>query len=236
MYRLISNARWRGALAARGWRHLAGWLALTTLLAGCTGHIPRPVDFRSEYHPENVFLWSSALPSSLKRVALLPLVTDTGSVDLVEGRAALEPILRTELVKTKRFEIFPLSPECLRTRTGQVSWSGEEPLPPEFFAWLRETTGCDAVLFCRLTTFRAYAPLAVGWRLRLVDLHTRTTLWAADEVFDAGRPSVQAGARHYQQAEAHPSIACPDEWSINHSPRQFGQYTAAQLLATLPNP
>jgi hypothetical protein len=31
------------------------------------------------------------------------------------------------------------------------------------------------------------------------------------------------------------SGASPDEWLISNSPRQFGQYAAAQLLATLPH-
>ena len=121
----------------------------------------------------------------------------------------------------------------LRSRTGQSGWTGAEVLPADFFESLRRAYGCDAVLFCQLTVFRAYAPLAVGWRMKMVDTRTRQILWAADEVFDAGQPSVLNGARHYQLAEHRASE--PDDWGIRNSPRQFGQYAAAQLAARLPD-
>jgi hypothetical protein len=157
---------------------------------------------------------------------------DTG--EMLEGREALEPIMRVELAKLRRFEIIPVSPELLRIRTGQAAWSCEDALPPDLFSWLGDARGCDAALFCRLTVFRGYAPLAVGWRMRLVDVRTHATLWAGDEVFDAGNPGVQAGARRFQLAGRLKSAPSVDEWVIQNSPRQFGQFAAAQLLATLP--
>jgi hypothetical protein len=70
--------------------------------------------------------------------------------------------------------------------------------------------------------------------MRLVDARTQKTLWAGDEVFDAGQPAVQAGARSFQLAERQNGVTSPDFWAMQTSPRQFGQYAAAQLLATLP--
>jgi hypothetical protein len=218
----------------------AGWavasLAFCILLSGCAANMPCDLPIGASYHPANTFVLSSTLPPTIKRVAVLPLVSDDQCEDLTAGREALEPVLLAELAKTRRFEITRPSADCLRVSTGRNSWSGEEPLPANFFASLREALGCDAVLFCRLTVFRGYAPLAIGWRMRLVDARTRDTLWAADEVFDAGQPAVRAGARRYQIAELRTPAGCPEEWIIRNSPRQFGQYAAARLLATLPNP
>lgn len=218
----------------------AGWaaasLVLCVLLSGCAANMPCDMPLGASYHPANTFVLSATLPPTIKRVVVLPLVSDDQYENLTAGREALEPVLLAELAKTRRFEITHPSADCLRVCTGRSTWSGEEPLPASFFASLRETLGCDAVLFCRLTVFRGYAPLAIGWRMRLVDARTRDTLWAADEVFDAGQPAVRAGARRYQIAELRTPAGCPEEWIIRNSPRQFGQYAAARLLATLPNP
>lgn len=186
------------------------------------------------YHPRNVFAWNSVLPANLHRIALLPMSYDANTPGLADGKDALEPVLLTEVSKLQRFEVVPISPEAISAKTGQSAWSCEETLPAELFTWLSQSRGCDAVLFCKLTVFRGYAPLAVGWRMRLVDLRTRATLWAGDEVFDASQPSVQAGARRFQLACRPVRTPAPDAWVMENSPRQFGQYAAAQLLGTLP--
>jgi hypothetical protein len=208
--------------------------AILVFVPGCALTQQGPRALTSSYRPQNVFVWNSALPANLRRIALLPMACEQNLPEMVDGRDALEPIVCTELAKLHRFEIIPISSEALEAKTGQAAWSCEEALPAGLFAWLNDARGCDAVLFCRLTVFRGYAPLAVGWRMRLVDLRTRATLWAGDEVFDASQPSVQAGARRFQLAGRPAHTAVPDAWVIENSPRQFGQYAAAQLLGTLP--
>jgi hypothetical protein len=184
------------------------------------------------YHPDNTFAYLRYLPPTLRRVAVLPLVSENSRGDLPEGCEALSPVLLDELNKTKKFEVVSISAEELRSHTGRTGWAGTEILPADFFDSLQNSCGCDAVLFCQLTVFRGYAPLAVGWRFKLVDVRSRQILWAADEVFDAGQPAVLNAAFHYQTAELHDCKN--DGWALQNSPRQFGQYAAAQLLATLP--
>ena len=207
-------------------------LAACALLAGCATPARNLAGLAPEYRPENVFSYPPNLPLHLQRVAILPLACEELHANLPEGCEALNPVLLTELAKLKKFEVVAVNREHLRSRTGRSSWTGTEVLPAEFFDSLQRTYGCDAVLFCQLTVFHAYAPLAVGWRFKMVDTRTRQILWAADEVFDAGQQSVLRGAARYQAAALRPSEA--DGWSIRNSPRQFGQYAAARLLATLP--
>jgi hypothetical protein len=204
------------------------------LLAGCAIGTPRDLVRGSSYQPENVYAATNALPANVRRVVVLPLVCDENNYDLTEGRAALEPVMRDELIKTKKFEIVSSDSDFLQNRTGRADWASDETLPPELFNLLRDNSGCDAVLLCRLTVFRAYPPLAVGWRVRLVDAQTGRTIWAADEVFDAGQPKVDNGARRHQLTQERGPNGAPDEWFIQNSPSKFGQYAAARLLATLP--
>jgi hypothetical protein len=244
----ISSCRLR---ALRPLAALAASLSILTFLTGCASTNPATAAVPASDRPQNIFTWNSTLPSNIRRVALLPLTCNLAAPDMVEGRDALEPVLRDELIKARKFETLSVTPEALRIRTGREGWSADESLPAELFPWLAQTCGCDAVLFSRLTVFRGYAPLAIGWRMRLVDVRTHATLWAGDEVFDANLPAVRAGARGYQVAAspAYPSPATtavnywfgalgdmtpPAGWIIENSPRQFGQYAAARMVATLP--
>ena len=208
-------------------------LAVGTLLAGCaTQSQPQTLPGLGQ-RPANTFAYPPRFSLDLQRVAVLPLACEEPRADLPDGCAALNPILLAELGKLNKFEVVTVPPENLRSRTGRSSWTGAEILPADFLETLQRTYGCDAVLFCQLTVFHAYAPLAVGWRFKLVDTRTRRILWAADELFDAGQPAVLNAAHRYQLAQLR--VAATDDWTLRNSPRQFGQYAAASLLATLPD-
>lgn len=211
-------------------------ICLCSAITGCrTVATPSDLVRGKGYRPENIYVESSALPKNIRRVVVLPLACDENDVVMNDGCARLEPVLVSELMKTKKFEVVTSDAAFLKNRSGRADWTSEETLPPDLFALLRENSACDAVLFARLTVFRAYPPLAVGWRLRLVNAETGRTIWSADEVFNGGEPSVKDGARRHQLiAERDPSGA-PDEWFIQNSPVKFGQYTAASLFATLPS-
>jgi hypothetical protein len=218
------------------WMAAGAALVMCALFTGChTVATPSDVLLGKGYQPQNVYTESGALPRNIRRVAVLPLVCDEDNSVMSEGRATLQPVLVNELAKTKKFEVVSTDGAFLKNRTSRAVWNGEEALPPDLFALLRENSACDAVLFSRLTVFRAYPPMAIGWRMRLVDAATGRTLWAADEVFDGGESSVNDGARRHQLAEERDPYGVPSEWFIQNSPSKFGQYTAARLFATLPS-
>ena len=227
-------------------------LVACAVFTGCAlmnGTIASGQDDKSQ----NVFVSSPVLPNDLKRVVVLPLAFKEPRADLGSGCEMLEPILQTELIKTKKFEVIPANPEMLRNLTGRLSWTGAEILPADFFDSLQRVYGCDAVLFCQLTAFRAYTPLAVGWRMKLVDVRTQKIIWAADEVFDAIEPAVAKDAEQFEKqqqnihgetrsllktllnyADRQPASALDDQWAILNSPRYFGRYSAVKVLQTLP--
>lgn len=184
------------------------------------------------YKPENYHQTVKSLPANLRRIAVLPIAGDSTS-DLLEGCDSLGPILSEELSKTKKFEVIAVDASDLKRATGKSVWTGEDRLPTNLFSWLTNTYGCDAVLIPQLTVFRGYAPLAVGWRFKLVDAQTKAVLWSTDEVFDAAQPSVISGAKRYNRMISG-SKWTDDGWAILRSPRRFGRYSAATLLALLP--
>ena len=181
-----------------------------------------------------MFVYPRKLSLDFRRVVVLPIAPAADAQDLPEGCEALTPVLWEQIVKTKRFEAVPADASHLRQRMGRASWTGREVLPPDFFAYLRREYDCDGVLFAELTTYRAYSPLAVGWRFKLVDARTGQVIWSADEVFDASRPEVQRAASHFEQVKPVLPLITANNWAMLNSPSYFGRYSAAALLDTLP--
>jgi hypothetical protein len=156
----------------------------------------------------------------------------------------LGPLICPELEKCKRFEVIQVSPDQLRQWTGRSGWRADEPLPADFFGRVSDATGCDAILFSQLTRYAPYQPVAVGWKFSLVvnpptgpitaPMLKDKILWSADEVLDAGEPGVSNAAKDYYGTHMRNEAPSADSSIILNSPVEFGQYTLAALLQTLP--
>ena len=203
---------------------------LTALLgAGCA--MQAPVGAQVTLH--NVYRAAPQLPRDIRRVAILPLVADEADAAAGSGRENLEPVLATELAKLHSVELVFISAETLKNITGRRAWRADDVLPPDFFERLRRATDCEAVLFARLTTFRPYPPLAVGWDLKLVGCAKKQALWAVDETFDAGDTTVAAAARRFQSGQPWFMPLQDDTENVLLSPRRFGQYAANAVVSTM---
>ena len=221
----LTPRRWAGILLVGAAGILFGGCAITPLSDRVFG---------PGYHPTNVYRSAEVLPEHVRRVAVLPLAVSEVSTSINYGRETLEPVLQAELGKTGLFEIVHVSPADLRQRTGRASWTGQERLPQDFFQQIKEATDCDAVFFSHLTQYRAYPPLVIGWRFRLVDGQKPWIWWSADEMFSAGDPLVSNSARRYYQENLRGSRLSKDSRTILNSPRYFGHYTVSTILETLP--
>jgi hypothetical protein len=188
----------------------------------------------SSYQPTNVFRFGPRLPSDMRRVAVLPIVSGSQCGESQTGEESLQTVLEGELLKTRRFEMVTVPPHRLKEWTGRTHWAADDKLPQDFFRKLADQTGANAVLFAELTQFRAYPPLAVGWRLALVSCSDQRVWWAVDEQFDAGHVHVANGARRFQQTQQQRPGKLLDSTGVLLSPASFGQYAAATTLATLP--
>ncbi len=220
-----------GALGA-----LLGWATVTVTMSGCMALKDAFPSAGPVYTPSNIYRGVEKLPASLKRVAVLPLRVEGKDHATELARPGLENALRSEIARLGRFELVVVRPEQLRDWTGRLAWGSEEALPPGFLEKVRVETGCDAILFSQLTGFRAYPPLAVGWRLRLIDPEGARVWWAADEWFDAGEAAVANAARKHYMDRAPRPLALADPQQILYSPLRFGTYTASALAATCPKP
>lgn len=209
-------------------------LAVMASVSGCkTATLSDPVTGVG-YRPQNYYRSLGNLPVNIRRVVVLPMTCNEGSTDLDYGRDLLENVVVEELAKTKKFEVITVTPEQLRVWTGKTSWKAEEILPADIFKKIRSATECDAVLFCRVTQYRAYPPLTVGFSFKLVEAASAEFVWAADEVFDSSEPSVVNSARRYQLTREQLPASLSDSRSILNSPGGFGRYAASSVFQTLP--
>ena len=209
---------------------------MTALILSCgckTASLSDPVT-GSGYKPQNFYRSWGHLAVNIRRVAVLPATCDDAISDVQHGRDRLEPVITEELAKTGKFEVITVTPEQLRVLTGRISWRAEEPLPADFLKVLKRALECDAVLFSRVSQYRAYPPLTVGFSFKLADVETGNFVWAADEVFDSSEPSVVNSARRYQLMREQLPSSLADSRSILNSPSGFGRYAANSLFQTLP--
>lgn len=210
------------------------FMAAGVLAAGCAEQPRMRRALAQPYRPANMHQTTASLPSYLRRVAVLPLVAGEGTAsDAALALGTLEPILLLELRKRAAFDVIPISRDQLRLWTGRTDWRQEEPLPPDFLSRIREQTGAEGLVFAQVAAYRPYPPLAVGWRLALVDTTTGTSHWSVDEVFDAGSVEVIKAAQTYARAQMNQPATELDSSAVLSSPSRFGQYAAAAVVATL---
>src|ERR1035441_7903692 len=67
---------------------------------------------------------------------------------------------------------------------------------PTLIPLIRRFTSPPAWVNC---TRRRNTPLAVGWRLKLVDARSGQIIWSVDELFDAARPGVFRAAQRFER-------------------------------------
>ena len=209
-------------------------LAALLGLAGCVLPDPDDLVLGAQFRPTNVHVEKRRLNPVLRRVAVLPLTSELSGSAANNAREEVETALRNAMKGTQRFEVVWLSPTEVRESTGRGDWSVLEELPADFFTRLQGRSGCDAVLFARLTRYEPYPPLAVGWHLKLVGSPTPQVLWELDEVFDAREPGVANAARRFQQSNRTVGAGPADSRVVLSSPRRFVAYAANATFLTLP--
>jgi hypothetical protein len=181
----------------------------------------------------NAYRKEAVLPGNFRRVAVLPVSYNELSATGVSSREILEPVFQAELTKLARFEALFVRPAQLQQWSGRERWDDYEELPPGFLKTIAAKTGCDGVLFARISHFQAYPPIVIGWRMRLVS-NEGDALWAADELFDAAEQAVSNSARRYDRAHTRNNPVLEDSRSILLSPTKFGQYTLSSVFGSLP--
>ncbi len=204
---------------------------LVVLLSGCrTVNKQWDVPTGPAFQPTN-YTSVGPIPASVRRVAVLPLHSDTWQATQV---ASLETSFLAELQKFERFELVSVTRVQMREQFGAETVLSSAALPADVLARLRAAHGADAVLFEDLTHYTPYQPIAIGVRAKLVSTIDGTVLWSFDALFDGAQPSVAVAARDYYLAQGRPAYPLENSSGIMQSPSRFAKYVAHAMFGTLP--
>lgn len=176
------------------------------------------------------------IPSDVRRVVVLPIA---GGPSLTEETlTSLDAVFQTELNKTAKFEVVPLSREALAAITGSRQINSVEKLPTVLIDKLfniYNPYGADAVLLIDVTAYSPYTPLTLGVRTKLARVTDGDILWAADNVFSASDISVANAARKHAAALGTDRGSTDLNHTILQNPQRFAGYVASATFSTLPS-
>jgi len=172
------------------------------------------------------------LPDNFKRVVVLPCHHFPEDELLMDYA---DTVFRQELGKKRVFEPVFIDRTELRSMVGKTQLTPQEKLPENFLTrLLAKHPDVDGVMFLEIFGYRAYKPLSLGIRGRLVDLRSGDFIWAIDETFDAGNASVIAAAEDFQRRDQVTNFSRHSHGSVLSSPRVFTKYVADATFGTLP--
>src|SRR4030042_5476324 len=91
---------------------------------------------------------------------------------------------------------------------------------------IRKTLKCDAVLIGTITQFRPHPHMAVGLRLKIVDLRDGQLLWALEQIWDASDKTTEQRIKNYFQYQIRSGYAPLREQLAVVSPLEFMKFVA----------
>lgn len=182
------------------------------------------------YEPKNIMAEPNL--GGLRRVVVLPVWS--GNVAPAETAAELDLEVANALQRTHRFEVVHVSREDSLRRFRVESFSSASALPPDLFARLQREYAADGVLFVDVTVYKAYRPIAIGFRSKLASIDGQRLIWTFDNVFSSDDPAVANAARRHFLDSDQRGVPADLTHSVLQSPTRFAAYVTAAMFATLP--
>ncbi len=98
---------------------------------------------------------------------------------------------------------------------------------------IHKTLKCDAVLIGTVTEYHPYPRMAVGLRMKLVDLRDGQLLWALEQVWDSADKTIERRIKEYFQSQMRSGFAPLRERLVVVSPLKFINFVAYEVAETL---
>ena len=98
---------------------------------------------------------------------------------------------------------------------------------------IRKTLKCNAVLIGTITQFKPYPHMAIGLRLKLVDLKDGQLLWALEQIWDSSDKTTEYRIKSYFQYQMRSGYAPLREQLVAVSPLEFIKFVTYEVATTL---
>jgi len=200
-------------------------LFLAALLSGCglysIHRVPAPAADYYYLNPDKAL-------SSIGRVAIVELNNDSSypqiSTDTTEA-------LFQALQKKQVFGLTVVRQNDASWRSLQLDLDSTYTL--DQINGIRETLKCDGILIGTVTEFRPYPHLAVGLRLKLLDLRDGQLLWALEQVWDNADKTTEYRIKRYFQSQKREGYAPLREQLATVSSLEFIKFVSYEVAETL---
>lgn len=201
---------------------LGWWLALLGLTA--CGLVERP----PEKKPVNSFLADARDLANVRRIMVLPFSLGPGVTgDTERVRSAYV----AELNKLRRFEVVPLPTAAQEDDVLNESLQ-QGRMSTDAMVRLCRRFHLDGVLMGVVTAWRPYTPPHLGLRTQLVSVHSGSTVWAVDAIYDCNDQSTISDLRHYSQ-RFQADDGSLHGWQMNTiAPTRFAAYVSHRVIGT----
>lgn len=196
-------------------------LLLPVLLSGCRfDAICKPVANYYYLNPDKDL-------SAVGRTALVELANDSAfpriSADATEA-------LFQALQKKQLFGLTVIRQSDPEWRKLQLDMDSTYTF--EHLFAMRETLNCDAILVGTITGFEPYPYLAIGLRLKLIDLADGQLLWALEQIWDTTDKTTQNRIKDYYSFNL-PSFETLQEKLGTVSSLKFLKFVTYEIAETL---
>jgi TolB-like protein len=141
----------------------------------------------------NSYLAEPADLASVRRIMVLPFHSEAGiSVDHNQVRDSFV----AELQKLRRFEVVPLA-DAAREDDMLNESLARGRISTEAMVRLCERYALDGLFVGSVTAWRPYTPAHLGLRTQLISVHSGSSVWAVDTIFDASDRTTISDLKHY---------------------------------------
>ncbi len=197
-------------------------LLLPALLTGCQVYTTVTPS------PDYYYLNPKKALATLGRVALVELDNDSSypaiSADVTE---ALFQALQKK-------QVFGLT----SVRQSDPAWHSLQLRPDTTYsldqlAAIRSELKCDAVLTGTITEYRPYPHMAIGLRLKLVDLSDSELAWALEQVWDTADKTTEYRIKDYFHSQLRSGFAPLREELVAISSLKFVKFVTYEVAETI---
>jgi hypothetical protein len=164
----------------------------------------------------------------LGRVALVELKDASGHEDI--ARAATQALF-LELQKKQIFSLSRIGRDDPAWKTLQDSLDSRFTM--QTLLDMRQTLRCNALMVGAVTEYRPYPRLAIGLRMKLIDLVDGRLLWGVEQVWDTTDRSVQRRIGAYARSELRSGGGPAPEELVMLSSLELIKFAACEVAQTL---
>ena len=198
------------------------FVLLAVLLSGCRTHsASTPV---SDY----CYLNPNKKLTDIGRVAIIELDNDSSYPQISND---ITGSLYQALQKRQVFGLTVVRQNDPSLRSLQLERDSTFTL--EQILAIRETLKCDGILLGTVTEFRPYPHMAVGLRLKLLDLRDGQLLWALEQIWDSADKTTEKRIKNYFKSEKRTGFAPLHEDLAAVSPLEFIRFVNYEVAGTL---